>query len=158
MIFNIFDLMMMITVHYKNIRYSLTRVYFMLYCGSSRINDECLVNDGVKMLTMTFVVAFFSIQLYSMYMYACTGTKQNQLMTTVAVVFYVVRQNEQTKKKEIKEEFDRQRQMLDIKRRFYINVQLLFNRYRYRINKLRSYYRLRNRFFFARRCRLMTFL
>jgi hypothetical protein len=55
-----------------------------------------------------------------MWMYACTTTKQNQSMTTVAVDFYIVRQNEQMKKKEIKEEFDQQWQMLNIKRRFYI--------------------------------------
>lgn len=110
-----------ITQHTRSFIHSL--VFVVYYISSSRINDECLMNDGVKMLTMTFVVVFLSIQLCLMctYMnvdvYARSTTKQNQSLTTVAAVFYVVRQNEQTKKREIKE-LDRQRQTSNMKRRF----------------------------------------
>jgi hypothetical protein len=54
-------------------------------------------------------------------MYACTTTKQNQSVTTVAVVFLCC-QTERTdeREKERKEKFDRQKQTSHIRRRFYI--------------------------------------
>ncbi len=90
-------------------------MYIVCCIASSRINDECLVNDGVKMLTMTFVVVFLSILLYStcVWMYnvdVCVYRYKAKSIDDDGSGGFLCCQTERTdKKKEIKEDFVPQR-------------------------------------------------